>query len=317
MKKLLLGLLFIACIGVSYAQSNNPEAAIVKLKSGLEVRGVLLEHIENVSVTIKTAEGDIFVYRASEVAQIEKPNAVSTRVEKRQKEEQIKLEAKNAKLEAKNAKKEMREKRALGNFKGYRGIIDVSVGYEPQFGSADSADHYKWINGLQTKFSFINGYNAGPGFYIGIGVGFSIFKDFDFSDSEDFSQYGKSYSVPLFLHLRTSWAKNRKVSPFLSLSAGYSLDLTGLPICNTHGALPGSYYQYYSYGSDYNCLPENGCSYAHTKMNKFFVEPSFGLEFRTSRKTAITVAFTVPMHFAFGDLEYMSFPLGANIGFSF
>ena len=311
MKRLLLGILFVVSIGVLSAQNNNPDAAIVKLKSGIEVRGVILELVENVSVTIKTDEGDIFVYRISEVSQIERPNAVSPRVEQRQKEAQLKLEAKTA-------KKEMREKRALGNFKGYRGIIDVSVGYSDGFGWAESTTpnncYYKSLYGTQTKFSFINGYNAGPGFYVGVGVGVSCY----FDDKDDFGQLdNKSYGVPLFLNLRTSWAKNRKVSPFLSLSVGYHLDISGIPICIEHQCLPGSSVAYDWYSSEDRCHPDNGCTYRMTKMNKLFVEPSFGLEFRTSRKRAVIVAFTVPMDFMFGDLQYESIPLGANIGFSF
>ncbi len=317
MKRLLLGILFVVSIGVLSAQNNNPDAAIVKLKSGIEVRGVILELVENVSVTIKTDEGDIFVYRISEVSQIERPNAVSPRVEQRQKEAQLKLEVKTA-------KKEMREKRALGNFKGYRGIIDVSVGYSDGFGWADNTtpnnNYYKPLYGVQTKFSFINGYNAGPGFYVGVGVGVSCYFN------TDRQYYGslndKAYGIPLFLHLRTSWAKNCKVSPFLSLSVGYHLDISGTPICIEHQCLPyssdwcsGSCNPYVYSTSSYSF--EEQCTYRMTKMNKLFVEPSFGLEFRTSRKRAVIVAFTVPMDFMFGDLQYVSFPLGANIGFSF
>jgi len=304
MKRLLLGILFIVSIGVLSAQNNNPDAAIVKLKSGIEVRGVILELVENVSVTIKTDEGDIFVYRISEVSQIERPNAVSPRVEQRQKEAQLKLEAKTA-------KKEMREKRALGNFKGYRGIIDVSVGYSDGFGWTENTnnDYDKLLYGTQTKFSFINGYNAGPCFYVGVGVGVSCY--FDFGPLNN-----KSYGVPLFLHLRTSWAKNRKVSPFLSLSVGYHLDISGIPICIEHQCLPG-FHDVYSPRWEDRCDPDYGCTYRMTKMNKLFVEPSFGLEFRTSRKRAVIVAFTMPMDFMFGDLQYVSIPLGANIGFSF
>ena len=66
MKRLLLIVLFLAFAGIAFAQEN---LSVVKLKSGIEIRGEIVELIDGVSVTIKNNDG-LFSYNMYEVASI-------------------------------------------------------------------------------------------------------------------------------------------------------------------------------------------------------------------------------------------------------
>lgn len=292
--------------GVLSAQEN---ISVIKLRSGIEVKGVIIEEIAGETISVKTPEGDVFVYRASEIVRIDRPSQATIKAEERKRELEEKAAQKVAQKENKEKEqaekkiltKTKREERALGNFKGYRGIVDAFFG-------GDICDAAL----LLSKISFINGYNFGPYFYMGIGVGWTM-RDGNYihimrSDSPNYEYHNsyKSYTIPIFLHLRTSFAKNCRVSPYISLSLGYDLAISNRVFCKNHAYDLDCSWYYDSCGFD--------CFFEYRKPNGLFVEPAIGIEIRTSRKTAVQVAFTVPMKFG----QYIEeIPMGASLGFSF
>ncbi|MBQ7856742.1 MAG: hypothetical protein IJ348_06485 [Alistipes sp.] len=126
---------------IANAQENKEST--VKLRSGIIVRGDIVEQIPNESITVRTADGDVFVYRMNEVASIKYADEVQ--------------------------KKEIAEKKLAngGKFmknKGYEGSVFGFFG-------ADALDYGQPTYGV----NIINGYRFNPYFYIGLGVGYRRF----------------------------------------------------------------------------------------------------------------------------------------------
>jgi hypothetical protein len=67
MKRLLL--LFLLIMGMSCAFSQNAQE-VVYLKNGSIIHGTILEEVPNQSVKIKTSDGNVFVYKMSEIEKI-------------------------------------------------------------------------------------------------------------------------------------------------------------------------------------------------------------------------------------------------------
>ena len=322
MKRLLLLLAVVVLSTISvYAQQNSE--VIVTLKGGQEVRGTITEEIPGESITIKTADGDVFIYRNSEIAKIHNPNLAAQKIAEKQRIEREKAEKK---AEAKEARNALRQELKLGNFKGYRGIIDVGC----SFGGNYWLDNYDYVFDENSGFrgtyritaTIINGVNFGPHLYMGVGTGIEYNKCEcrigKYDPRLDGSYYRldtghASYSainIPVFLHVRAAWLKERRVSPFLAINAGYSFAAT----------------QHYA-DRIVNILNEYDNQYDATletyKVNgsAIYLEPSFGFEFRIKQKSAISASFVAPIYIrkeaTCGEHSGFNISLGCKLGFSF
>lgn len=178
MKKFLLLSLLVFATSTVFAQEEK--TSTVKLKSGISVEGQIVERTSDGSVKVKTKDGDVFVYRANEIGRIETDG------------EEMRT----------NPKAEKRAERGLGNFKGYKGIVEIGGIYD-----------FDWSAG-GAQFTFINGYNFGAHCFLGVGVGVNYIG---YGGGESI------VSVPVFLNVRTPFIKNTRVSPFFGFSAGYNL----------------------------------------------------------------------------------------------
>lgn len=107
------------------------------------------------------------------------------------------------------------------------------------------------------NLSMINGYRFNNTFYagIGVGVGYSdVLNGVDISTEGVTTEYRTDgILIPIYAHLKVNLSKDNKISPFLSLNAGYTFDV------NAHlKDAPGLY-----------------------------VQPNFGVDFKITDKTAI------------------------------
>lgn len=324
MKKLLLLLAVVVLSTISvYAQQNSE--VIVTLKGGQEVRGTITEEIPGESITIKTADGDVFIYRNSEIAKIHNPNLAAQKIAEKQRIEREKAEKK---AEAKEARNALRQELKLGNFKGYRGIIDVGcsfggnywLGYR-DYGWADSDPSYRGTHRITA--TIINGVNFGPHLYMGVGTGIEYNKC-EFYIGEDDPRLDVPYyrvhtdeeasysaiNIPVFLHVRAAWLKERRVSPFLAINAGYSFAAT------QHSA-DRIVHILNEYDNEYDATLET------YKVNgsAIYLEPSFGFEFRIKQKSAISASFVAPIYIrkeaTCGEYSGFNISLGCKLGFSF
>lgn len=291
MKRIFISL-FIAITTVAVANAQVATDVIIKLKSGTELRGDIMEEVPGKSITVRTQEGDLFYYSIKEVAGIKDPNLAAKKKAEEEQQKQDKIDARKQKKETLKIK---REELMLGNYIGYKGIFEVSAAFDPGYAFWDCCEY-----GLSA--SFINGVNLGAHCFIGAGVGIEYHKYldgyYDAGYNTEFSYDSAYIAVPVFLNVRVPFLKNRRVSPYLSLNVGYSIGLTDKI----------DYVHEYSdfWGGDVGM-------YKYTNSSSMYVEPSFGLDIRIKRKNSIFVAFTVPMYF---KNEYPVL-LGAKCGFSF
>lgn len=279
MKRILFTLLILFAT-VSIANAQVMTDVIIKLKSGIELRGDIMEEVPGESITVRTPEGDLFYYSFDEVASIKDPNSAS---KKRAEEQRLKQEKINARLQAKEDRRNKREELSLGNYVGYKGILDFSGGFL-------SDDYYTYLGYFGA--SFINGVNLGAHFSIGIGVGIDYRSRRYYYDDDAYDYYGYTdLNVPVFLNLRIPFAKNRRVSPYLAANVGYSFNVW----------------------SGYELKENNVCG-GHSYI---YFEPSFGLDFRIKRHSSFFIAISTPLNFCHVDNKLQQFAVGAKMGFTF
>lgn len=280
MKRVFISL-FITIMAATVANAQVATDVIIKLKSGTELRGDIMEEVPGKSITIRTQEGALFYYSIKEVAGIKDPNLAA---KKKVEEEQQKQHKIDARLQKKESRKIKREELQLGNYIGYRGIFDVSS----VFNAFD--DEYV------LSASLINGVNLGAHCYLGVGLGIE-YHNFDFYVSEHYV-INEYITAPVFLNVRVPFLKNRRVSPYLSLNVGYSIGITDMIV------------EGFEYSKFWNV---DFWHYQHVNSSSMYIEPSFGLDIRVKKKNSIFVAFTVPVHFK----HEQPWKLGVKCGFSF
>lgn len=319
MKRLLLLLAVVVLSTISvYAQQNSE--VIVTLKGGQEVRGTITEEIPGESITIKTADGDVFIYRNSEISKIHNPNLAAQKIAEKQRIEREKAEKK---AEAKEARNALRQELKLGNFKGYRGIIDVGCSFGGDWGYDDYlAEEFGYRKTNRITATIINGVNFGPHLYMGVGTGIEYNKCecriTGWIPRFDGGTYrgvigDASYSainIPVFLHVRAAWFKERRVSPYLAFNAGYCFAATQHYADRIVHILDEYDNEYYPTLETYKV---NGSA--------IYLEPSFGFEFRIKQKSAISASFVAPIYIrkeaTCGEHSGFNISLGCKLGFSF
>lgn len=258
MKKLFFTL-FLAVFSVMAVFAQEQELVTLQLKSGTSITGKIIEQTSD-SYKIQTAEGDVFVYRVNEVLRISNRNLQDSKVQE--------------KAEPVKAVKEEKTINFNGDFeKGFGSIIDI--GHARPIGNSYACD--------RSSVSYIGGYKFSRYFYAGLGLGVAL-TDLCCESSFD---------IPVYLHLRSSFLKDSKVSPYVSLNLGYNISTSDWEWDN-------GYYE--SYNSPY-------------------IEPVFGIEIYNKNKKAFSFGISMPMLTRQFSDSYSSYPalhgLGFKLGFSF
>jgi hypothetical protein len=193
MKKILLiSLLIFLGISLTYAQSYED---VVYLHNGSVIRGLIIEQVPNESVKIQTYDGNIFVYKMSEIQKMAK-------------------ELDDNSNYPQNRRRQTRRQVVRASLSpGYFGFTDLGFGI-----GANKAIHL----GLD----IVNGYRIIPQFAVGIGVGVYRYSKHTFYDDYDnvIEKVANSLSIPIFLHLRSDFL-NGKISPFSAVNIGYNISL--------------------------------------------------------------------------------------------
>lgn len=260
MKKYLLSVFM--CIAAFAASAQSQNESTVVLKSGLSITGTITERTSE-GLTIKSSDGDIFIYRNDEIKNIVQPKGAN-----------------------KEAAGQALQKRAdKYSYKGYKGIVEIGVGGNIDLGYGIPASTY-------THATFTNGYQFGPHFYSGIGVGISI-SDFPL------------VSAPVFVDLRVHPLRYRKFSPYIGFKIGYQFNIKGYHDNSFDGDGCSSYYvtkYHWPQHRYFNCQHQHKLHgyYKYVigtyKNNGLVAEPSLGLSCNLNKKNAlnISIAFSFP-----------------------
>lgn len=185
MRKFILMLALALSSSLLWAQSNSQDE--VRLKNGSIIRGVITEQVFGEHIKIKTSDGNLFVFKASE---IEKVSKVEGAPQVEQSVDLSKLSPKEQKSFKKAEKK--RTKHALS--KGYVGMVEGG---------------YVVGNYNRLKFDFINGYQFSPYISLGLGLGFRSTPDV-------------ATAIPVYLHSQVNFTES-ELSPFFSQKLGVLL----------------------------------------------------------------------------------------------
>jgi hypothetical protein len=112
--------------------------------------------------------------------------------------------------------------------------------------------------GTSTQYTLglhtINGYQFNPNFSVGIGVGLVRYSQYSLmQDGYEILWKGANFQMPVFLDLRIN-LEDKKLTPFISCDVGYSFP------------------------------------FIHDYYGGFFVNPSFGIKYFISAKTAMNIS---------------------------
>ncbi len=178
------------------AQANYED--VVYLKNGSIIHGTIIEQVPNESIKIKTADGNIFVYKMDEISKLTKEEKTST------------TPARHRGRDAKDT--------ATRKQHGYTNITELNFATDAgSSGSTTTTNSSGAIIGssnfggitdnVSLGLTTINGYLVLPYFSFGAGVGIHVYKGLAL--------------IPLFLDLRGNFL-DKRTTPFVSLGIGYS-----------------------------------------------------------------------------------------------
>jgi hypothetical protein len=184
MKSLILTLLLLLSFGLS---AQNGWQDVVYLKNGSKIKGMITEFVPNVSYTITTADGSIFVCNIGDIVKITKEQVISSTVP-----------AKPDSLRVIPAPLEYPSSQEFT--KGYRGIVELGYGLKSGKYGLDV-----------TNFNFVNGYQLTEKMFVGVGTGIKYFTESEMT------------LIPLYADFKYSFL-NQKVSPMFGFSAGFSFN---------------------------------------------------------------------------------------------
>jgi hypothetical protein len=184
MKSLILTLLLLLSFGLS---AQNGWQDVVYLKNGSKIKGMITEFVPNVSYTITTADGSIFVCNIGDIVKITKEQVISSTVP-----------AKPDSLRVIPAPLEYPSSQEFT--KGYRGIVELGYGLKSGKYGLDV-----------TNFNFVNGYQLTEKMFVGVGTGIKYFTESEMT------------LIPLYADFKYSFL-DQKVSPMFGFSAGFSFN---------------------------------------------------------------------------------------------
>ena len=189
MKKILLFAIYVIAFTLSANAQNLTD--VVYLKNGSIIKGIIVEQIPNESLKIETRDGNIFVYKISEIEKLTR-ETINNKATNRRNSDYVQSK--------------------FNKPQGYIGILEIGGGLGVGNWAAD-----------RISLNIINGYRFMPQFAIGLGVGLEtcMYKvpDWGYEKCTD-------AIIPVFLHLRSDFIDG-KVSPYAALNIGYNMLLDG------------------------------------------------------------------------------------------
>lgn len=139
MKKLFFVLVLSVFTAIAVS-AQEPETVTLKLKNGISLTGQIIEETGEI-FKVKTAEGDVFIYRTDEISRIEGRDSFG-----------------NVSM-----KERVKKSRPAYFKKGYRSLIELS-GSGCIGGYANN----------RISITYVGGYNISPYFYFGLGTGLAL-----------------------------------------------------------------------------------------------------------------------------------------------
>jgi len=167
---------------------------VVRLHNGSVIRGTVTEMVPDKSLTVETRDGNVFVFKMAEVASVEAEMPMNRGNDRDRYRDRGYRATRDVAATPPPSK--------FNKPRGYLGLVETGM---TSWGTSED---------ISTSVTMINGYRFFPQLAIGVGAGFE-----GWNGSSD-------VVMPLFLHLRSDFIKNR-VSPFVALNLGGYVPLEG------------------------------------------------------------------------------------------
>lgn len=158
MRKLLL--FFFVCISIFAVSAQGNIIETVYLKNGSIVKGMIVEIVPNVSCTVKTADGSIFVCNMADIVKITR---------------EIPAETSSAASGGTGLKQKPMDK-------GYEGVVELGYGAKTGKYGLDIV-----------KLNIINGYRINQKFFVGAGTGLRILPESETTMIPVFADFRASF----------------------------------------------------------------------------------------------------------------------------
>lgn len=186
----------------------------------------------------------------------------------------------------------------VASAQSYRGMVEFGVGVAgggPSY--SNEMGTFKLNNGFLGSFSTSHGCQITPAIFIGVGVGVDIGWGDSFKtpildskyNKEDFQVYSyndadiNSLKIPVFVDFRWDLDIRRKVTPFIDLKFGYSINEDRKGLCSTIYAEPWDYGEYkYGYGPVRNSVSLKG-------VGSFYFKPTIGVRIKGRKNCGLNI----------------------------
>lgn len=224
MKKIIFAIVISIAIAFN-ASAQNQYDDVVYLKNGSVIHGVIIEQVPNQEIKIQTKDGNIFVYKIDDVQKMTKEVSKPTINQYQQQRKPVVYYAQSPKPQKQPKEPKIRDP----FFVKYSG--DVNIGFAT--GSKTDIAYYDIMDEEPEKstiksnfsrpiFSTTHGVQIYKYAFVGAGVGLQymygrMLKDIDESDR------WKTLLIPIYLNLKGMYPINEKLTPFVTLSLGYSV----------------------------------------------------------------------------------------------
>ncbi len=198
MKKLTL--LFLLLISFSaYASAQSTYSEVVYLKNGSIIRGVIIEQVPNVSLKIKTADGNVFAYFMTDVEKITKEE---TPMRQRYASDQS----------------------AKSYLRGYKGFVDAGYRFDVSDNNANSLE-----------ISTAHGYQFNNYFFLGGGVGVTYYTDAELVTLPFFTNFRANFTnkrITPFADVKLGYSMGDVSGAYTSLAIGVRFAMQGKKALN-------------------------------------------------------------------------------------
>lgn len=217
MKKIIFAIVISIAIAFN-ASAQNQYDDVVYLKNGSVIHGVIIEQVPNQEIKIQTKDGNIFVYKIDDVQKMTKEVSQPTINQYPQQSKPMHY-AQSPKPQKQPKEPKIRDP----FFVKYSG--DVNIGFAT--GSKIKAE-YEGMDARSLKsdfsrpiFSTTHGAQIYKYAFAGAGVGLQYMygKMYKYGGADNW----KNILIPIYINLKGMYPINEKLTPFVTLSLGYSV----------------------------------------------------------------------------------------------
>lgn len=224
MKKIIFTIVISIAIAFS-ASAQNQYDDVVYLKNGSVIHGVIIEQVPNQEIKIQTKDGNIFVYKIDDVQKMTKEVSQPT----------INQYRPNRPAQVQNPRPQKQPKEPKIRdpfFVKYSGDVNIgfATGFKTDVAYYDIIDEEPEESTFKSNFSrpifsTTHGVQIYKYGFVGAGVGLQYMYGHMIKGADESSRW-KTILLPIYINLKGMYPINETLTPFVTLSLGYSVAIS-------------------------------------------------------------------------------------------